>query len=163
MDILERILSNKECNDILIDVGLPIMHRGLRFNCRVLAVNGKILYIRPKLFLAGDGNYREMRWFAPWNRPNYTEDYYITSLSLRKLQRSRTVPIGDCVLSTPDTCLGAETCEELFTPNAPHNNMSLNGVEIITNSSGSHYTLRKLNTRLQLIVEATRKNGGLYL
>lgn len=59
--------------------------------------------------------------------------------------------------------LGCETCEELFTPDSPHNHMSLDGVEIITNSSGSHFTLRKLNTRLDLILEATKKNGGIYL
>lgn len=41
--------------------------------------------------------------------------------------------------------------------------MGLDGVEVITNSSGSHFTLRKLETRLQLIMEATRKNGGIYL
>jgi NAD+ synthase (glutamine-hydrolysing) len=41
--------------------------------------------------------------------------------------------------------------------------MSLNGVEIITNSSGSHWTLRKLDVRLSLILEATRKCGGIYL
>lgn len=41
--------------------------------------------------------------------------------------------------------------------------MSLDGVEVITNSSGSHFTLRKLETRLSLIMEATRKNGGIYL
>ena len=33
----------------------------------------------------------------------------------------------------------------------------------MTNSSGSHFTLRKLDLRLQLICEATRKNGGIYL
>lgn len=41
--------------------------------------------------------------------------------------------------------------------------MSLNGVEIFTNSSGSHHELRKLNTRVELIVEATKKAGGIYL
>jgi NAD+ synthase (glutamine-hydrolysing) len=39
----------------------------------------------------------------------------------------------------------------------------LNGVEIFTNSSGSHHSLRKLNERIALIQEATRKNGGIYL
>ena len=41
--------------------------------------------------------------------------------------------------------------------------MSLNGVEIISNSSGSHHNLRKLDQRIALIQEATRKNGGIYL
>lgn len=40
---------------------------------------------------------------------------------------------------------------------------ALNGVEIFTNSSGSHHSLRKLNERIALIQEATRKNGGIYL
>lgn len=34
------------------------MYRNLRPNCRILALDGKILLIRPKLWLANDGNYR---------------------------------------------------------------------------------------------------------
>jgi NAD+ synthase (glutamine-hydrolysing) len=40
---------------------------------------------------------------------------------------------------------------------------ALLGVEIIGNGSGSHHELRKLNQRLELIVSATRKCGGVYL
>lgn len=28
----------------------------------------KILLIRPKMALANEGNYRELRWFTPWTR-----------------------------------------------------------------------------------------------
>lgn len=41
--------------------------------------------------------------------------------------------------------------------------MGLNGVEVILNSSASHAELRKLNTRLNLIQNCTRKLGGLYV
>lgn len=41
--------------------------------------------------------------------------------------------------------------------------MTLDGVEIITNSSASHFSLQKLDTRLKLISEATRKCGGVYI
>lgn len=41
--------------------------------------------------------------------------------------------------------------------------MGLNGVEIILNSSASHAELRKLNTRLNLIQNCTRKLGGAYV
>lgn len=41
--------------------------------------------------------------------------------------------------------------------------MGLDGVEIFTNSSGSHHELRKLQTRMSLLVEATRHSGGVYL
>ena len=41
--------------------------------------------------------------------------------------------------------------------------MGLNGVEVILNSSASHAELRKLNTRLNLIQNCTKKLGGLYV
>lgn len=40
---------------------------------------------------------------------------------------------------------------------SPHILMGLDGVEIFTNSSGSHHELRKLHTRIELIKEATLK------
>ncbi|CAK7234040.1 glutamine-dependent NAD(+) synthetase [Sporothrix bragantina] len=157
-----RILTDKSCYGILLDIGMPVLHRGNRFNCRVLAINGKIIMIRPKLYLASDGNYRENRYFIAWHGPRHVEEYYLPPM-MQDLQGSIKVPIGDAVISTPDTCLGAETCEELFTPNSPHIGMALSGTEIFTNSSGSHHSLRKLDQRISLILEATRKNGGVYL
>lgn len=156
------IMADTSLHGIICDIGMPIMHRNNRFNCRVIILDGRILFIRAKLFLANDGNYRENRHFIPWGRPQHIEDYYLPHM-IQKLQGTKKVPIGDMVLSTPDTCLGFETCEELFTPQSPHIDMSLNGVEVITNSSGSHHSLRKLKTRLSLITEATRKCGGVYL
>ena len=44
---------------IVCDVGLPIMHRGVRYNCRLFLLNGKLLLLRPKQNLADDGNYRQ--------------------------------------------------------------------------------------------------------
>ncbi|KAF2493497.1 glutamine-dependent NAD(+) synthetase with GAT domain-containing protein [Lophium mytilinum] len=161
-EMLERILTDKSCQGIILDIGMPILHRNNRYNCRIIALDSKILMIRPKLWLANDGNYREMRYFSPWERPQHVEEYYLPR-KIQLIQGAVKVPFGDCVLSTPDTCLGFETCEELFTPKAPHIDMGLNGVEVFTNSSGSHHTLRKLDVRMSLILEATRKSGGIYL
>jgi NAD+ synthase (glutamine-hydrolysing) len=44
---------------------------------------------------------------------------------------------------------------------SPHILMGLDGVEIFTNSSGSHHELRKLYRRVELIKEATLKVFGL--
>ncbi|KAL7912831.1 hypothetical protein GGI35DRAFT_476662 [Trichoderma velutinum] len=162
MDMLSKILADTSLHGILIDVGLPIMHRGCRYNCRAMILDGKLLCLRPKIYLANDGNFRENRFFTPWNRPRYVEKYNLPP-QIQEQQGVRQVPIGDIILSLNDTTLAAETCEELFTPQAPHINMALNGVEIFTNSSGSHHSLRKLNERISLIQEATRKNGGIYL
>ncbi|EAQ90706.1 conserved hypothetical protein [Chaetomium globosum CBS 148.51] len=162
LEMLAQLLQDKSTHGILLDVGVPILHRNLRYNCRVICLDGKILLIRPKMWLANDGNYREMRHFTPWMRPRETELFHLPKI-LAELQGETHVLFGDAVISTPETAFGAETCEELFTPKAPHIDMALDGVEIITNSSGSHFTLRKLDTRLQLIMEATRKSGGVYL
>ncbi|KAL8776471.1 MAG: hypothetical protein Q9194_003126 [Teloschistes cf. exilis] len=161
-EMLVRILQDDALHSILLDIGMPVQHRNVRYNCRIICLDGKILLIRPKMWLAGSGNYYEQRYFTPWMKPRQMEQYHLPR-RLQKLQGATHVTFGDAVISTPDTCLAAETCEELFTPDAPHNSMGLDGVEVFTNSSGSHWTLRKLGLRLQLIQEATRKSGGVYI
>lgn len=161
-EMYASILTNEQTHGILLDIGMPIVHKNRRFNCRVMSYNGKILFIRPKILLANDGNYREMRFFTPWLKTQYVEEY-ILPRSIQKITGQLTVDFGDLIISTLDTVIGCETCEELFTPQSPHISMALDGVEIITNSSGSHHELRKLNTRMDLIREATTKCGGVYL
>lgn len=122
LDSLYLILTDKSLHDIVIDVGLPLKHRNLRYNARAICFNGKILAFRPKLYLANDGNFREMRFFASWNRPKFVEEYQLPK-RFQELQGESYVPIGDVILQTPDTCFAAETCEELFTPDSPHIDM----------------------------------------
>jgi hypothetical protein len=100
--------------------------------------------------------------FTAWVKERQTENYYLEEV-VRKVTGQHIVPIGDAVLSTMDTAVGCETCEELFTPLNPSTYMGLNGVEIILNSSASHAELRKLRTRLNLISNSTRKVGGVYV
>ncbi|EPS39260.1 hypothetical protein H072_6954 [Dactylellina haptotyla CBS 200.50] len=161
-EMFARILNNEECQDIILDIGMPVTHKNVRYNCRVICLNRKILLIRPKMWLANDGNYREMRYFTPWARPRYTEMYYLPRM-ISEISGQTQVLFGDAVVSTPDSCIGAETCEELFTPDSPHIPMGLDGVEVVTNSSGSHHELRKLHTRIELIRNATLQHGGIYL
>ena len=161
-ECLAAILSGDLTADILCDIGMPVMHKNVRYNCRIFALNGKILLIRPKLILAADGNYRETRWFAAWQHPRRVEEYHLPRM-LREVTGQETVPFGDAAIATRDTALATETCEELFAPSSPHIYLGLNGIEIIANGSGSHHELRKLNTRVDLIRNATSKSGGVYL
>lgn len=141
---------------------MPVAHKNVIYNCRVIVHDGKILLIRPKMWMANDGNYRELRYFTPWSKHRQTEDHYLPRI-IQAVTKQTKVPFGDAVISTMDTCLGVELCEELFTPASPHILMGLDGVEIFTNSSGSHHELRKLHRRVDLIKEATLKLGGVYL
>ncbi|THH28003.1 hypothetical protein EUX98_g6186 [Antrodiella citrinella] len=138
------------------------MHKNVIYNCRIIIHSGKILLIRPKMWMANNGNYRELRYFTPWMKHRETEDHYLPRI-IQAVTGQTKVLFGDAVVSTVDTCIGVELCEELFTPASPHILMGLDGVEIFTNSSGSHHELRKLHTRVDLIKEATQKLGGIYL
>ena len=129
-EMLERILGDDTFHNILIDVGMPVQHRNVRYNCRVILLDGKILLIRPKQFLAGDGNYYEPRHFTPWMKPREFEEYHLPR-RIQKFQGATHVLFGDAVISTPDTCIGVELCEELFTAGAPHVPMGLDVSQLI--------------------------------
>ncbi|KIP02994.1 hypothetical protein PHLGIDRAFT_26333 [Phlebiopsis gigantea 11061_1 CR5-6] len=161
-EVLAKILESGDTDDILCDIGMPVVHKNVIYNCRVIIYNHKILHIRPKMWMANNGNYRELRYFTPWSKHRQVEDHYLPRF-IHAVTGQTKVPFGDAVVSTVDTCIGVELCEELFTPASPHILMGLDGVEIFTNSSGSHHELRKLYTRVELIKEATLKLGGIYL
>ncbi|XP_073073401.1 glutamine-dependent NAD(+) synthetase isoform X3 [Manis javanica] len=162
LQVLAALLESPVTQDIICDVGMPVMHRNVRYNCRVIFLNRRILLIRPKMALANEGNYRELRWFTPWSKSRQTEEYFLPRM-IQDLTEQETVPFGDAVLATWDTCIGSEICEELWTPHSPHVDMGLDGVEIFTNASGSHHVLRKAHARVDLVTMATTKNGGIYL
>lgn len=50
---------------------MPIMHRNVSYNCRVVFYNKKILLIRPKMIVCDDGCYRETRWFSCWTKVSF--------------------------------------------------------------------------------------------
>ncbi|KAG1780851.1 hypothetical protein EV702DRAFT_682831 [Suillus placidus] len=144
-EVLAKILASDDTMGIVCDIGMPVVHKNVTYNCRVIVHDRQILLIRPKMWLANDGNYREMRYFTPWMKHRQWEDHFLPRI-IQTVTKQVKVPFGDCVISTMDTCIGVELCEELFTP-----------------ASGSHHELRKLYTRVELIKEATLKLGGVYL
>ncbi|KAJ1409863.1 NAD synthetase 1, isoform CRA_d [Ochromonadaceae sp. CCMP2298] len=160
---LAVLLESDLTDDLLCDIGCPILHNNVRYNCRVFLLNRKIVLIRPKLFLADDGNYREKRFFTGWDHCDRTLHDHLLSDLLRKITGQTVVPMGVGILATEETTLASEICEELWCAKSPHINFFLSGVEIISNGSGSHHELRKLDSRLTLMKEPTRKCGGAYV
>ena len=55
----------------------PVVHKNVIYNCRIIVHDKKILLIRPKMWLANDGNYRELRYFTPWTKHRQWEDHYL--------------------------------------------------------------------------------------
>lgn len=50
--------------------------------------------------------------FTPWMKPRQYEQYHLPR-RIQKLQGATHVIFGDAVISTPDTCIGVETCVSL--------------------------------------------------
>jgi NAD+ synthase (glutamine-hydrolysing) len=178
------VLRSEATQEMVVDVGLPVTHCGVRYNCRAFLFRRRVLLLRPKLVLADDGNYREARWFTAWARPGCLESCRLPDC-VAAVAGQATAPLGDAALAFTDATLATELCEarcahasqrwrpharadtrllqELFVPSAPHARLALCGVEIFSNGSGSHHQLRKLHTRIELIRGATQLAGGVYL
>ncbi|XP_076686805.1 NAD synthetase isoform X3 [Andrena cerasifolii] len=161
-EVLATILKSSGAEDMLIDIGMPVMHKNVTYNCRVVFLNRRILLIRPKMQMCEDGNYRESRWFSPWTKERTVEDYFLPRM-ISQITGQTGVPFGDAVISTRDTCVGFEICEELWNPMSNHIPLSLDGVEIIANGSGSYFELRKGYVTVDLVKSATFKSGGCYM
>ena len=183
---LRDIIADGFTDDILCDFGMPILHNGVRYNCRVFVLNREILLIRPKMWMADDGNYREDRHFTPWSKHKMSEleDFSIpeemwdvlhasqtfrtpaasgSAASEHRLNVQKTAPFGIGIVQCRDASIGAEVCEELFTAESMNIYLGFEGVDIMSNGSASHFQLGKRNRRHELIKEATKKNGGIYM
>jgi len=160
-EVLAEILSTDLTDGMICDIGMPVVHRDVLFNVRVIILNRHIHLIRPKTGLADDGNYREGRYFTAW-RKKELEDFNLP-ISVQSVTGQKTAKFGVAILSLQDTEIGIEICEELWQPNSPHISMQLDGAEIIFNSSASHFALGRVQNRFDLLLETTGKEGGCYV
>ena len=107
---LAALLRSDATEEVCVDVGLPVTHGGVRYNCRAFLLRRRVLLLRPKLVLADDGNYREARWFTAWARPSCVETFRLPDC-VAAVAGQATVPIGDAALAFQDTTLATELCE----------------------------------------------------
>ena len=57
---------------MVVSVGLPVELRGAVYNCAALLVDGRLVGLVAKRFLAGDGIHYEPRWFKAWPEGEHT-------------------------------------------------------------------------------------------
>ncbi|XP_037772533.1 glutamine-dependent NAD(+) synthetase-like [Penaeus monodon] len=116
------------------------------------------------MILADDGSagYCETRWFTPWAKVRQVEDHRLPPC-ISQVTGQTTVPFGDALLVTSDTCIGFEICEELYNPESPHVPQYLDGAEIVSNSLGAYEEFQRPESAVSLVSSATMKSGGCYL
>jgi NAD+ synthase (glutamine-hydrolysing) len=161
-EVLASVISSGYTTNMLCDIGMPVEHNGVFYNCRVLVFDSKIILIRPKIAMADDGNYRESRWFTPWKKGYVLEDFIVPSYVQKNLNQDKT-KIGVGVIRFLDCSYAPEICEEMWMPFSPSYDFCVKGVEIIGNSSGSHFQTNKQERRYEIVLNSSKKNGGVFL
>lgn len=165
--VLNSIIAREDLDDIIIDIGMPVRKDSVLYGCRVILYNRKIVLIRPKTKLAGNGNYRENRWFSEWQSDDSC--YFKLPSEVAEVSGQKFVPFGsDVVIEVTrgkghPLRIGFEICEELWRPDASHVKLFLErGCHLICNSSASYWEIRKLDRAFILMQSATLKSGGCY-
>lgn len=155
--MLERIAAEETAGMVVV-LGLPVEHRGAVYNCAALCVDGVVVGLVAKRFLAGDGIHYEPRWFKPWPAG------VVTTIERARVDGSvRDVPIGDLVFDVGGLLLGFEICEDAWVAARPGARLATVGVDVIVNPSASHFAFGKQAVRRQIVVEGSRAFGVTYL
>ncbi len=150
-EVLESLLPTTR--GMIVSLGLPVMFKGAVFNAAALVVDGQLVGLVPKRFLAGDGIHYEPRWFKPWPLNHQAE----------LCMGSRRVPIGDIFFDCGGVRIGFEICEDAWVANRPGGQLALKGVDIILNPSASHFAFGKTEVRRRFVLEGSRAFGTSYI
>ena len=143
-----------ETTGMVVSFGLPVLHQNSLFNCAALAVDGRLVGLVAKRFLAGDGIHYEPRWFKPW--PASVRDEFTSPDGMK-------IPIGDLHFDIGDVRIGFEICEDAWVANRPGAFLALHGIDLILNPSASHFAFGKIEVRKRFVLEGSRAFGVSYI
>ncbi len=136
----------KECEGLVVAVGLPLWFESSVYNVVALIVDGEVLGIVAKQNLAGDGLHYEPRWFKPWP---------VGRVERVKIGKEE-VPLGDLVFDLNGVRLGFEICEDAWVAERPGMRLAQRGVDLIFNPSASHFAFGKQMVRERFVMEGSR-------
>src|SRR5207253_9418905 len=134
---------------MIVSVGLPVRHENGLFNCAAMLVDGKVIGLVAKRFLAGDGIHYEPRWFKPWPAGVVGEMGGIS--------------IGDLHFEIAGVRIGFEICEDAWVAKRPGAELALEAIDIILNPSASHFAFGKIAVRERFVLEGSRAFGVTYV
>ncbi len=131
---------------MIVSVGLPLLHGGGLFNSACLMADGRIVGFVAKQNLAGEGIHYEPRWFKPW--PSDT----VVGMQID----GQSYPLGDLIFDCHDVRIGFEICEDAWVADRPGADLATRGVDIILNPSASHFAFGKHAIRQRFVLEGSR-------
>ena len=174
-EALAELVSDDLTDGIVCDVGMPVVHRGARYACRVLLLDRRVLLIRPARQVSGRHG---SRWFTPWSRTRQVEPFPLPD-PVRERTGQVTTVIGDARLRTRDALIGFATLDPASagatTPAVERDANERNGigpaatapgrpehdgVDIVAASGVTRHELGALEARLGRIAALSQEFGG---
>ncbi len=149
--VLEAVVP--ETYGLVVNLGLPLMVRGVVYNATALVHDTRILGFVAKRALAGDGIHYEPRWFKPWPQGQRG------SVEVGRAS----YPIGDLHFRCGGVRIGFEICEDAWIAERPGVGLARDAVDIILNPSASHFAFGKYAVRERLAIEGSRAFGVTYV
>jgi NAD+ synthase (glutamine-hydrolysing) len=150
MDQLIKLVP--QTNGIAVTLGLPIWYESKLYNALVFAADGQIKGIYTKQHLPKDGVHYEYRWFEQWI-PNVVKAIKIQGIDY---------PIGHITSEYLDYSIGFEICEDAWVEDRPACHLS-HPVDIILNTSASHFAFNKVKRRHEVIRSSSEQFNCVYV
>jgi NAD+ synthase (glutamine-hydrolysing) len=143
---------------MVVGLGLPLIVRNSLYNGYAICIDGKLVAVVAKQFLAGDGVHYEHRWFKPWQAGTVTEldEDYVPEPFVG-------VPAGDLSVVVDGVRIAVEICEDYWVPNRPLRTAALSGVDIVMSPSASHFAIGKGAERRSILREGARFSGAVVI
>jgi NAD+ synthase (glutamine-hydrolysing) len=166
-EVVAELLSSDLTCGIIVEMNMPVIHRSVCFNCKVLCLNRKIIAIRPKTEMADENIYRESRYFIPWRSRQKSqfilEDFDIPN-NVQKHTGQKTCPFGVALYQCRDASFGLEICQELWLLNDnPGKIAFMNNADFVVSCNGSCFVTDKLKHRVNMVLNETKRMGGAYI
>lgn len=143
------------CPDMVVCVGLPVLHKGVVYNAIAVIAGGRIQGLVPKTYLAtGDVQY-ENRWFQGWSH-GHVETFTAAD--------GQELPIGSLLFEAEGLGrFAVEVCEDGWKGIRPGSFYALAGAEIVVNPSASWFVLGKHRTRRNMVEQLSREDHCAYV
>lgn len=162
-DTVAEIIKSGLTEGMVVDIGMPVLHKCVAYNCKVVIYNNKVVLVRPKMHLADEGNYREKRYFVAYTpAKNFTLERFYLPEYIQQLTGQDYCDFGYANLRFKDSLVGLEICEEFWRINSV-SRASYISCDIILCGNASHFQKNKVLVRHQLIKELLQKSNGVYI
>ena len=141
--------------DILSVVGLPLSVNDKLYNTAAFVKGGEILGFVSKTYLPNYSEFYDQRYFS------------VLDKNITVCIDGKVIPAGPRILFRADDipyfCVGAEICEDLWSPSPPSTHHALNGATLIVNLSASNEIIGKKGYRRVLLESQSARCISAYI